>query len=480
MSKPTAPLVGLIIFLLAFCAPLVSAQPLASDILREMDNTQPLNYSLESIDDQDIGNDLDAVGRLHEMNGNYGLAIYNYLTFALAVEARQGNYSPILIESMIGLTRSYQALGDYAKATEYGARAQHLTHREEGVYSLRQIEIIDLMTDASLAQGNAEQADKTQKFSLFIAQHHFGDDSLDAIPALNKLGQWYVDSGQFTRADKLLNVQAEIVTNVAGPLDPHHLPIIIERAKLKRLRRICCSHIVMQTALAVLQHNANLPADVRIATYLALGDSFTDQGKTITAADYYRQAWQLMDESEQTALSEPKSIAMSRALISRRGKDPRLFMPEKDRFGNTNFSPISAQEQLILETLPPQSFTLPLADNLYTMALRDKGQYSHYEKTEKVYRVVGHPYRFVHRQIINILPFSFQNDSGLSQLVVDLSFTVGSRGDLYDIEILTPQIPSKMRNLLRETLRRSVYRPAIRNGEPVETKDVRIKQTFKT
>jgi hypothetical protein len=86
----------------------------------------------------------------------------------------------------------------------------------------------------------------------------------------------------------------------------------------------------------------------------------------------------------------------------------------------------------------------------------------------------------VHRQIINILPFSFQNDSGLSQLVVDLSFTVGSRGDLYDIEILTPQIPSKMRNLLRETLRRSVYRPAIRNGEPVETKDVRIKQTFKT
>jgi hypothetical protein len=37
-----------------------------------------------------------------------------------------------------------------------------------------------------------------------------------------------------------------------------------------------------------------------------------------------------------------------------------------------------------------------------------------------------------------------------------------------------------VRNLLRETLRRSVYRPAIRNGEPVETKDVRIKQTFKT
>ena len=174
MSKLSAPLVGLTIFLLAFCAPLVSPQPLESDTLREIGNTQPLNYSLENIDDQDIDNDRHAVGRLHEMNGNYGLAIDNYLKFVLAAQERQGNYSPKLIESMIGLTRSYQALGDYAKANEYGARAQHLTHRSEGVYSLRQIEIIDLMTDASLAQGDVEQADKTQKFSLFIAQRHFG------------------------------------------------------------------------------------------------------------------------------------------------------------------------------------------------------------------------------------------------------------------------------------------------------------------
>jgi tetratricopeptide (TPR) repeat protein len=480
MSNPTALIAGLSTILFACSALLVSAQPSEPDSFKEIGNAQSSDYPLELTNDQDIGNDLDAVARLHEINGNYTLAIDNYLNFVLEVQEQQGSYSAALIESMIGLTRSYQALGDYAKASEYGARAQHLTHRNEGVYSQRQLEIIDLMTDAFLAQGDPEQADKTQKFSLFIAQHHVAEDSLEAIAALNKLGQWYVDSGQFTRADTLLNTQAEIVTNAAGPLDPHHLPIIIERAKLKRLRRICCSHIVMQKALPILQNNPSVPTDLRIETYLALGDSYTDQGKTITAADYYRQAWQLMDVSEQTTLAEPTSIAMSRALITQRGKDPRLFAPERDHFGNTQFSPISSQEQIILETLPPQSFALPLAEKLYTMALRDKGQYSPYENREKVYRVVGHPYRFVHRQIINILPSGYHSDSELSQLVVDLNFTVGSRGDLYDIQILTPQVPSKLRRLLRESLRRSVYRPGIKNGEPVETKNVQLKQTFKT
>lgn len=290
MSKTSAPPAGLtetglIIVLLAFLAPSASAQPLTPGAQYEpvasnttlidttSDDKNVINGDTPDIgianiadianaDLPDIDNDLDAVGRLHESNGNYGLAIDNYSKFVIATEEQQGIYSSALIEPMIGLARSYHALGDYVNANEYGARAQHLTHRNDGVYSLRQIEIIDLMTDAYLAQRDAEQADKTQKFSLFIAQHHYGDDSLNAIPAISKLGKWYVDSGQFTRADKLLNTQSEIVTNTSGALDPLHLPIIIERAKLKRLRRICCSHIVMQTALPILEKHPNLRKSV--------------------------------------------------------------------------------------------------------------------------------------------------------------------------------------------------------------------------
>ena len=101
MSNPTALIAGLSTILFACSALLVSAQPSEPDSFKEIGNAQSSDYPLELTNDQDIGNDLDAVARLHEINGNYTLAIDNYLNFVLEVQEQQGSYSAALIESMI-------------------------------------------------------------------------------------------------------------------------------------------------------------------------------------------------------------------------------------------------------------------------------------------------------------------------------------------------------------------------------------------
>ncbi|HIG39590.1 MAG: hypothetical protein ABGY96_30485 [bacterium] len=416
---------------------------------------------------------------IYEINQEYDHAIGGYKADIESTEEHIGPFAEELIDPLMGLARSYKAIGDYDSSIKASERAQHLSHRHDGVYSLRQLEMMDLLTEINLNSRQAEEADKNQLFALFIAEHNYDRDSMEILPALEKMSHWYVETGQFSRAFKTLDRSEQIVTQNRGATDPLQFPSIIMRAKIKRLMRSCCSHKVLEEALVIIQANPNISNEWRSQVYVELADAYSVIRNEAGADNYYRLAWAAMGEKDrQENFAHPQEIALSKPLTdSNRSSNVRIFRIEKDRFGQAQMAQLTPQEQLVFEALPPQEFLLPLNSNDYKVRIKDSRYRDPYDD-EKVIRVVGHPFQFVHKQLLNILPLSLQGDDALFRMGIELNFTVGANGDLSDIEVSTAGLPSKLTRLMRQVLRKATFRPRLVNGEPVATSHVTLYQTF--
>jgi len=413
----------------------------------------------------------------YEVNGEYELAVETYTESVSDLESQYGPFTELLIEPLLGLARGYAALNDYPQAMSASNRAQHLTHRNDGVYSLRQLEAVDMMTDFHLSLREAQKADKQQSFSLFIGEHNFDEDSPELLPALEKISNWYVDTGQFSRAEKALDRSQTIISSSSSHLDLQHLPSITLRAKIKRLRGSCCSYKVLEEALEIVHANPDTPDEIKTWIYTELADSYTITGNTDGASNYYRLAWASMNEADRkTHFAWPKEIALSNKLNDSKPSNLRTYRLEKDRFSQPELIRVTPQEKLLLESLPPQEFLLPVNESELKVRIRDRSYGN--PNIEKVTRVVGHPFQFIHNQLTNILPMNLQSDAQLSHLAVELNFTVGEIGNIYDIEVGTPDLPVKLKRLMREVLRKTKFRPRMVDGEPTETTQVNLYQTF--
>ena len=417
---------------------------------------------------------------IHEQNQEYDLAIKRYTERLTEFEAEFGSYAEQLIDPLLGLARSYKATDDYLPAIAAIERAQHLSHRQNGVYALRQLEGTELMIQIYLQQREAERADRLQRFGLFVTEHNVGE-TMDLLPALDKISQWYIETSQFNRARRTLERSLEIVTNQAGERDPRQLPSIIQLAKIKRLQNSrCCSYKVLQQALEILENpdpNADISDETRTQVYLDLADSYTLANKGDRAAQYYRLAWQSMPADERIQrFSETQKIVQSDTLNDRLPNNLKVYRPGKNRLGRNQFELLSLSEQLELESLPPQEFALLQNNNDHKVRIRDKNSPGAFNN-EKITRVIGYPFQFIEEQLLNILPASLKSER-LHQFRIELDFTVGRDGRIDDITVSSPISTHKLTRLMRQVLRKSRFRPRLVDGEPVKTRHVKLYQSF--
>lgn len=70
-----------------------------------------------------------------------------------ALAKTNGPFADTLFEPLMRLAELQLEFGDIADAADTLSRAQNITHRNDGVYSLRQLPIIETMSDLALSQG---------------------------------------------------------------------------------------------------------------------------------------------------------------------------------------------------------------------------------------------------------------------------------------------------------------------------------------
>lgn len=405
-------------------------------------------------------------------SSDHTIAIEDYERLIKSISRESGEFSADLFEPLIGLGRAYAGIGSVELAHETFNRAQHITHRNEGVYSPKQFEILEIKTRLAMQGGEPLEADGLQRFLFFLNTHNFED--LKVLPAYLNIGKWYMETGQYHRAQKVLQEAVTLIQGSAGEYDLRLLEPLQLIAKSRRLRGVCCTEKYLLQVLEIIENSDNVPQDTRATAYAELADAYTVSGKSKEAAKFYSLASQTMNSD---VPQEPRMIAMSKQLDGIRRHNTQMFRPERDLFaGRRPMRRLSLEEQLQAAYQPPQRFVLPLSENTYHVKIKDAME--SVSTSEPTQKLVGKPFQFIFRQLKTILPGSLRSEANLANITIALDFTVTETGAIRDIEFTKSNAPVKLNRLMKQAMRKTRFRPALVDGQPVITHNVMLTQSF--
>ncbi len=388
-------------------------------------------------------------------------------TLVEQIAKSEGDYSPRLIEPLVELGRLQISLGQTEDAEETLRRAQHIAHRNEGVHTPKQMELIEMLIEVALDKDEAITADTQQKFLYFIGTRHF--QGIDALPAYIRLGEWYIETGQFMRARKLLGEAITLIEATQGEYDPLLVNPLQLLSKARRLQGICCSERPLIRAADLVEADAELSRDLRAEVYASLGDAYTAARKFSAASAAYHQA--------DVPSAPPRLIAMSKALNQTKNDGRNVYRFNSDSFASQRqFRPLSFEERLAIADKEPQRVQVPLSQRDRGLKIKDSPESS--AMIEPTEQMIGSPFRFSLTQLKNILPYSLRSETSLATLSIDMKFTVTERGSARQVEFTNANVPVKLKRLLKQTLASVKFRPGIVDGKPVKTENVELTQTF--
>lgn len=409
--------------------------------------------------------------------------IASYRQTIATISARDGTYAATLLEPLIELGRTLIRTGDYAEAADALHRAQNILHRSQGVDSLRQLGIVDLLQKIELIQGKPLSADQLARFSLFISEHNFPADSLQLLPSMFKLADWYMETAQNGKARKVLKRAEKIVAGKAGPKDPRMIDVLERQALNTQLGRLSRSYRYLEKARDIVKANPGLPTDEQAEVYVSLGDAYIESRKTDQAIAAYQAAWKLLgDKAASQKFGRPEAIPASRDLDLFRRLDRNTYVPD------TN--PMGTPPDLVLQGIPllrltdeemtsypyvsPQAFTVSDKPNQgYQISERPQPG----KNIPPAQRLSGEPFQFLRSQLLETI-FGARKDEILAHTVIHLDFTVGADGKTSDIQVTGNKVPRKIRDLMRQVVALTRFRPRIVDGKPVATEHVKLVQTF--
>jgi tetratricopeptide (TPR) repeat protein len=113
-----------------------------------------------------------------------------YLDSIAATEAGSGPFAPVLLEQYMSLGKAYQQNEQHLEAIEVFEKAEYISRINSGLFTAEQFVIVENLIASYLATGEQRKAMEKQQYLLYLSRQNFGDDSLQAVPVLHKLGDW--------------------------------------------------------------------------------------------------------------------------------------------------------------------------------------------------------------------------------------------------------------------------------------------------
>ena len=336
---------------------------------------------------------------------------------AQLVESSIGRFSPRLGKQLMARGLALLALADYHEAEDSFRWAQHIIHRNEGVYARSQLRVIDYLVRSMQERGRHRAADREQRYTLRIAEAAYGRDSPELLPTLNRLGRYFAIRGAshakdlpaelrlrrdllFKESLALYQRAIRIVEKEHGDMDMRLLAPLRGMAQTRLLEasaRKEAEPLLARVQRIVAATDAADAADLA-RTWVDLGDYYTIVSSPV-AAEHYLQAWRLLQ-------GDPAGLAAAEDYFG----SPRLLFPVMPRTRYLRRQPSAAED--------------------------------------------GEP------------------------LFVKMEFSVGRDGKVEEIRMLDKNVPNEQARMMRERLRTARYRPRINQGELLPTAGLIFEQEY--
>lgn len=209
------------------------------------------------------------------------------------LEKWYGLYDMRLAGPLALLGEAQSAAGKHEEAIESLQRAQHVVHRADGVYSLNQLEYVDRMSGNYVAMRNYAEADRHNRFAYFVSEQKFGSQSMELVPAILKLADWYRRAGNVRDARKLYERAVKVIENSKGKEDPGLIAPLLGLGttthKISQYRKQ--REAALKRMVAIVDAQDDLDTVDRAAAWGHLGDFYILINRGSLAADAYGKGW---------------------------------------------------------------------------------------------------------------------------------------------------------------------------------------------
>ena len=145
------------------------------------------------------------------------------------LESSHGFYDPELGKELVGLGLAYRTSGRHGDAIEAFKRSMHVTRVNEGLYTLSQLPVLDLIIAENTELEDWKKLDQNYHYLCWLYRRNFGDNDVRLLPAVDRAARWHLrafDSllgkrpfGHLLEADKLLDQAVTIIETQYGPTD---------------------------------------------------------------------------------------------------------------------------------------------------------------------------------------------------------------------------------------------------------------------
>jgi hypothetical protein len=341
------------------------------------------------------------------------------LTQIEKIEDQEGAFAPTLYGYLSELSRIKQANNQHEEAIDLYQRMQTLTHWAYGIDSPLQMEAIKLQSRSRRALGQFVNADRLERFHLWIAEKNFEGEAL--VPSLWRLADWQRTTLQYRKAMDNYDRTLEVVRT-------NNLPSVYEVRTLE--------------AKALTEHLAR-----RSSAADSLEQAFESRMSS-NFSDYHANQNAKLNLADMQTLYSKKA---AREIYAELADLPAALLGPQSQ--NAYISALDAANN------PVQANTR--VDVLYP----EKAQTFKLDRDKPKPRTasIGEPVRLCSA---NVAPEGF----------VDVSLQVSAQGKPQNLEIVGT-VPRQTKRHLRAVLLESRYRPAFENGEAI-AQTIEFRQFF--
>lgn len=379
----------------------------------------------------ELANALTLLGNAQLSGGDKVSAEMSYRE-ALRITELQGNSTdPALLDPLRGLGYALALLERHDEAIPYLERALIVSRRNYGLFDMGQQGLLRQLAASMTHTGRIVDGAKQMLYLQRVGERTYGERDPRMSPLLCVIGDWYVDTGNFSLGRDRFRDATQIVERKLGKNDP---------ALVQPLRSLARSYVQeiyffsqgfqplqertmldpssfepkginpkyissdgersLQRALAILEAHPDTSPALMTDTLIQMGDWYQVKHQPAKALDYYRRAATLsasVDSSSPEAAAAPLSFPV------------RVYYP-----------------------MPP-------------LAMRN-------------------------RQL---------SPEQIDEKFVSVQFTVTGTGDVEDAKVIEQNGTQRQASEALEAIRAARFRPKFVNGEPVETQGVIAREIFK-
>ncbi|MCK9564339.1 MAG: tetratricopeptide repeat protein [Bacteroidales bacterium] len=276
-------------------------------------------------------------------------------------QALNGTYHPGLAESLSGMAQLLQLHGDHDGAIAAYQRAQHIQRVNDGIYSVSQEPMLRGMISSYIALGDPESVGDHFDQLLWLYGRDYGADDPRLLPLVSEISDWHLQAyshnpnrravQHLVRAHELVAGAIERISRPVGGGNLTVLPLLhnlvvtnyyladhqrrypagsregfsmrtsmggmsepLSQDELLAINSYQNGRRAQESIVATLMEAPNVTTLERVEALAGLGDWYLLFGRTSSAQQAYRQAWQTAEADPQTRVLLPELFGSPRLI----------------------------------------------------------------------------------------------------------------------------------------------------------------------